>query len=533
MKRLSAALTKRLKLEDAVIDEAASGRNLLPEEPGWDRISAHAREIADYLGNRLQAGFHPAPQVEIAARKPANGVRPVPYWGTLERVAYRALTATALHGVAPLDRSPEAHLDFIAAPVRYARDRQPARELNKFNFLFLGETPVKYVVKSDLTAFYQFIDHAVLAEELLLLGVDFEVIEALLELLAEVLGRNYGLPQLLDASDRLSELYADRIERDLLRSGFALWRFNDDFRVACDTYPDALTAIEALDAAARRVGVVLSENKTFTVGIVNYLLETLGLSAPAPGQAVDLDDVEDQVGDYTDEFGEEDADAAYEVIQRVDESQSAHPDETDDRSINLKNLRTQDVRLLRRAVNGLTKASDTRALKQVVPLAIYAPSLTPNLMRYLRTVGKQLDSDDEAWQEIVKTVDDLVVHVSLNNWQKLWLVDVVHDLALLSGNLGDTDEVNRRVEWVNDLRRDTASEALRAVAIRALAAQGRLSVTDVVSSADRAAEALLHIYTAACTEGADRLIGSEKSRAQQAIDAWAKSSVLHACLLKE
>lgn len=529
MKRLSAALTKRLKLEDAVVDEAASSRNLLPEEPGWDRVAGRARSIADYLANQLQAGFHPALQVEIAARKPAHGVRPVPYWGTLERIAYRALTTTALHGVAPHDRSPEAYLDFVAAPVKYARDRQPPRKRRKPSLLFLGKTPVNYVVKSDLTAFYQFIDHAVLAEELLLLGVDFEVIEALMELLAESQGRYYGLPQLLDASDMLSELYADRIERDLLRSGLAVWRFNDDFRIACDTYADALNAIEALDAAARRVGIVLSESKTFTVGIVTYLLDTLGLSAPASGKAVDLDDVEDQVGDYTDEFGEEDADVAYEAIERMVETQS---DDPDGRAINLNDLRTQDIRVLRRALNGLTKASDTRALKQIVTLAIYAPSLTPTLIRYLRAVGKNLASHDDAWLEIVKTVDDLVHRVSLNNWQKLWLVDVLRDLALLGGDLGDTDEVNRWVEWVDDLRRDTASEALRAGAIRALAAQGRMSVTDVVSSADRASDALLHIYTAAGTEGAGYLTGNEQTRAQQAIDAWAKTSVLHACLLK-
>jgi hypothetical protein len=172
VKKIPTAVTKRLKLVDAVRAEAESVRNLLPPEPGWDEVAARSGQIAEYLDNRLRAGFHPAPQVEIAARKPAHGVRPVPYWGVLERVAYRALTAAALGGVETVDRSPQAYLEFITAPGRHARDRQatPQNDDFTFGFFFWGDTPVNYVVKSDLTAFYQFVDHAVLAEELLLLG---------------------------------------------------------------------------------------------------------------------------------------------------------------------------------------------------------------------------------------------------------------------------------------------------------------------------------------------------------------------------
>lgn len=399
LKKLSAALVKRLKLTEAVTAEATTIRNLLPEEPAWNRVAAHATEIAAYLDNQLRAGFHPSPQVEIATRKPVHGVRPVPYWGVLERVAYRALTTTALRNLQPLDRSPQAYLTFITAPGRFARDRQPEDTKHHLSsVIFLGKSPVNYVVKSDLAAFYQFIDHAILAEELLLLGVDFELIEALMQLLAEVQGRNYGLPQLFDASDSLSELYADRIERDLLRSGFAVWRFNDDFRIACDTYADTLAAIEALDAAARRVGLVLSEGKTFTVGLTNYIFDAFGLSPSETGQTINLDNVEDLIGDYTDDFGEEDADKALAVIRSAQvQPIEGGPEASEDQRIRLRSLRTEDVRLLRRAINGLTIAADARAIEDVVRLAIYAPSLTPNLVRYLQSVGHELERGDDTW----------------------------------------------------------------------------------------------------------------------------------------
>lgn len=535
LKKLSAALTKRLKFREAVRVEAATVRNLLPAEPAWDTVSAQAPEIASYLDNQLRSGFHPSLQVEVAARKPAHGVRPVPYWGVLERIVYRALTAAALAGAEPIDRSPEAYLRFITEPGRYARDRQGANTSDTdLDLLFLfGETPVNYVVKSDLAAFYQFIDHSVLAEEMLLLGVDFELIEALIDLLSEVQGRNYGLPQLLDASDMLSELYADRIERDLLRSGFAVWRFNDDFRIACDTYADALAAIEALDAAARRVGLILAESKTVTVGLFKYIFDAFDLTPSEAGQSVNVDNVEDLVGDYTDDFGEDDADEALEVIRRAQvEAGDTDPELSEEQWIRLRGLQTEDVRLLRRAVNGLTIAGDARAVKDVVRLAIYAPSLTPNLMRYINKVGESLEPDDERWGEIAQTVDLLANNVALNAWQHLWLVDVIRDLSLLRDGL-DADRVNKRAAWVDRLRRDTDNEALRAVATRALAAQGRLALQSVIADADHASDALLHIYASAGRECAGLLVGHEAVEAQRSIKAWAGTSKLHACLLQE
>lgn len=535
MKKLSAPLLKRLRLAEAVTAEAAATRNLLPEEPAWNKVAARSDEIADFLANQLRAGFQPAPQVETAARKPGHGVRPVPYWGMLERVVYRALTTAALSGANTLDRSPQAYLQFVTAPGRYARDRQSSTQDNGANLmLFLGETPVNYVVKSDITAFYQFIDHAILAEELLLIGVDFELIEALMELLAQVQDRNYGLPQLFLASDMLSELYADKIERELLRSGFAVWRFNDDFRIACDTYADALASVEALDAAARRVGLVLSENKTVTVGIVNYVLDAFDLSTSESGIAVDVDNVEDIVGDYTDDFGEDDADGAFEVIRDA----QVHPADTgpyatEDSWIDLRHLRTDDVRLLRRAINGLTMAADGRALDDVIRLAKYAPTLTPNLMRYIRRIGEETDLTGTTWNTIARTVDDLARNVALTAWQNLWLVDVIRHLALLSPALDDQAAADSRSEWVDDLRRDTASEALRAVATRALASQGRLPVADVIAIADRSSGALLHIYTAAANESAAFLTDHEATEAKRALRAWAQASKLHACLLAD
>ncbi len=313
-----------------------------------------------------------------------------------------------LKGRPKLDRSAEAYKTFVSAPVHYVEQRLGIEEGHLLVSVLFGETvPVNYVVKSDLAAFYQFIDHSVLAEELLRLGADYELIEALLSLLEEVQGRNYGLPQLLDSSDELSEVYADRIERSLLRAGYAVWRFNDDFRIACDTYADAIAAIETLDTEARLVGLVLAEHKTVTPRFLTYVSDTYDLATAEPGATISNDDVEALVGGYEDDF-EDDADAALAVIRSaqvsrdkvVSDEEAADVDiEVEEaRWLNLRSLPAADLRLLRRALNGMAAALDTRALPDIVRLAEYAPSLTPNLMRYLSTVAA---SDPEGVADVV------------------------------------------------------------------------------------------------------------------------------------
>lgn len=547
MEPISSVALKRLDLKSAVVAEARTERNLLPSEPSWGRIDSSAVRLADYLSNLLKSGFQPSPEVELLVRKPLHGSRPVPYWGILERVAYRALVSAMLKTEPDLDRSVGAYLSFVAAPVLYARahptDKVTRRPSLAKTTIFIDST-VQYVVQSDLTAFYQFIDHAILAEALLLRGADFELIQALVALLEEVQGRKYGLPQLIDSSDRLSDIYADIIERELLRGGLAVWRFNDDFRIACESYGHAINAIESLDASARRVGLVVAEHKTVTIGIGKYLIDNLGQSAVQDVGTISPDDLESLVGDYSDEFGEADTDAALAVIcsARVMQSEvtdgseravvgssdhSVHGETEESVSageapwINLRRLRNDEIRLLRRALNGLAASIDSRAVSDVVRLAAYVPALMPNLMRYLKRVGQTAPA------EVAEAIDNLIRNLSLNAWQRVWLVDLIRDLQLpLDAERGST-----RIGWLSDQRAQSASPPLRAYATFALASAGVIRMQDVIDEADQSPSALLHIYTAAAFALRSQRTASDSGRADELTSAWAKSSVLHARLL--
>jgi hypothetical protein len=90
------------------------------------------------------------------------------------------------------------------------------------------------------------------------------------ELLGETSGRQFGLPQLSSVSDVLADVYIAPMRRHLVRSGFQVWSYADDFRVACRSYDEALRALEAADEGARLLGLVLNELKTATPGVDKY-----------------------------------------------------------------------------------------------------------------------------------------------------------------------------------------------------------------------------------------------------------------------
>lgn len=517
MEAMSAALIKRLKIAEAVKEEAQTLRNLLPAEPGWGNLSSKASQVEINFTGLLRNGFMPTLQVECLARKPSHGVRPVPYWGPLERILYRALAQIAMKPFKKPDRSPEAYVEFVKSPVnrgyqlQQQEDPDSGVEIDRF-FHFL-ESPLKYVVKSDITSFYQFIDHGILRDELLLQGSDFEATTALVSLLGEAQGRAFGLPQLFDASDWLSEVYIQRVHRQILRLGLEAWRFNDDFRIATRTYADALKAIEALNEACRANGLAINESKTFTYGMTTYLIDTLALGPSEELGKFIPDEVETIVGDYTDEFDEDD-DEALEALA------SASPDASSDESdgIRLRNIRAEDVRKLRWALGALSHADDGRAIEHLPKLLIFAPSLTPSICKYLTSLTEEMPARGEFFEWTLS-------NASLNDWQKVWIIGTMSDLDLLDGE----HAVDRRT-WVVTERRETRDPIVRSYCSQALGLVGALALADLVADAEDAPDALLTIYASAISATATR---ENESASKVIANAWGDRTTLHRLLLED
>jgi hypothetical protein len=469
---------KRLHLGQAVDEEAKGWQSLVPAAPGSDRVTANATGFARWLEGQLRAGMSMASQVVVSARKGQVGVRPVPVWGFAERVAYRALVNFLLRNEPELDRSPEAYLQFIGGPVGYARKIEPPSVNATVGRASLSElvfpvrsSVIRYVVKADISAFYEYIDHGILGRELLARTGEYSTIECLMSLLAEVQGRAYGLPQLLDPSDRLSELYIDIVERDVLRRGWPTWRFNDDFRIAARDYGAALAAIEDLAAAAREVGLILSDMKTTTPKFSTYALENFGLQIDDELPAdLHRHDPADFVGDYL-EVAEADPAWAVQLIRDANIPDCPAEERTES-GIDLGNVRGEDFRQLRRALGHLKLARVGDALPYLVKLVVYVPSLTPWAIRYVIATGEQ-DHQEQA----ADVLAGLVAHVSLSDWQRVWIVRAMDELRLLES--AALRNPSATIEWVAGLRHGRHSPVVRAEASLALATVGKITYEDL------------------------------------------------------
>jgi hypothetical protein len=119
-----------------------------------------------------------------------------------------------------------------------------------------------HIVEFDIASFYEYIDHEILLEELVLKTGNVELSRFLTDLLTEVQGRRVGLPQLSGDSDVLADTYLDVLARRLARDIYETSRFADDFRVLASSFEDAGSIIERASEYARDLGLVLSTEKT-------------------------------------------------------------------------------------------------------------------------------------------------------------------------------------------------------------------------------------------------------------------------------
>lgn len=468
MRRITKELLDQLDFGSAVEEEAQTCRNQIPPEPWIPAILNQKHKVASWLQDRLAAGLVAMPNVVVNVRKSSFGTRPVPVMGIAERVVYRALTTHIVGRDRFPDRSAAAYKKFLFGPISHGLPNLAA-----WSTL---ETRIKYVVQADIAAFYQYIDHDILRRELELQTGRIDCIDLLMELLAEVQQRSFGIPQLVDASDWLSEVYINIVERDLIRQGWPVWRFNDDFRVGCLTYMDALDAIERLDTSARAAGLTISDYKTFVSKFTTYWSRTLGLNSTddtTVGDPTDIPTDADVIAMDYEDIDDDPIEAAITILGRT------RQDNLVSDKIDLKKIRGTEVRDIRRALNILRSQQDVSGLSYLMDILVFVPSLTPSVCSYVLAID---NSNVSARLTYTKLIKDIVDRVSLGEWQALWLTYVCRKLRLL-------DEESLRI-WVVNQRDRGRGRPLGAEAALALAEAGEGDFSDLDQALRSEPEAL-------------------------------------------
>lgn len=448
-----------LQLSKAVEAEASHPPWGLPSIAIQRTLTRHPDELSYYVFGALKRGIDLVGAEIVPAPKP-RGLRPLAVLSVEERIAYRAL-------VDPLKTSLEL------------RERSFAT-FSEFNLGPVDHEGVEYVVRADVASYYQFVDHDFLREEIVDQTGNAAIAESISALLHGIQQRRIGLPQLYDPSDWLSEIAIDVVERRMLRSGYATFRFNDDFRIAATSWAQANEAIEALDRQLRNLGLALNDAKTFIQTVDHYrtwvelpektwagITARLGLDIRQPEW--------EAFGDYQatiaplveDELEKEE----FEVEEDVDEAVRDLWIDAAERALDLwlEGMGTErdrlhesiDRRLLRQALGILTTAQSPSALDYCKTVVTAEPHYTYLVGRYLRAIAHHqpdiVSSLVSGWVE---------AEIHLNSWQALWMLEPLLVLPTLDVSLAS---------WVRRLVGDaTSPDVLRARAVATLVAKNQM-----------------------------------------------------------
>lgn len=443
MFQLSTNALRALDLVGAVAGERTKPAWGFPSRSMERATRGREEEVADHLHGVLKRGIEFAGVEVLVVPKP-KGLRPLSALSFVERTTYRVLTQPLKQELDLPDRSYERYETFSLAP--------------------LEEGGVTHIVRADVSSFYQYIDHDHLHEEIVNQTGHAGTADSIIAVLHGVNQRRVGLPQLYDPSDWLSEIVIDRVERNMLREGFATFRFNDDFRVACSSWGEANQAILKLDSELRSLGLVLNDDKTMIQTTSTYqewndapeqawsaIAEELGLDIRTPDwEAISVyaraisplvgDEVEeDSNGEEDEAEGEELRSLWIEAAKRALEiwlrGKSAKDHDRLRESI--------DRRLLRQGLEVLTRARGVEGLEHCKSILTTEQHISHLVGRYMAAAARK---DPEG---VISRISDWVSEgFYISDWQRLWLMEPL----LLLNELPDGV-----VNWVRETSRSSSS----------------------------------------------------------------------------
>ncbi|MER7366007.1 reverse transcriptase domain-containing protein [Nonomuraea wenchangensis] len=397
---INRALLDRLDLAGAVALELSSSNRLLPSRWDYQALASQPSSVETWLLPQLRRNRFGRSASIVLANKEWRGTRPLHVMTLEDRVLYRALV----------------ELISQALPQRL-RSRAPFEE---FQTAPLDVSGARFISKTDVTSYYEYVDHDLLCAELIAQTGEELAVEALADLLASVLGRRVGLPQAHPASDVLGDTYIDPVRRRLLRRGHAVFTYSDDFRIASPTLGTARAAIEACAMEVRTLGLVLNERKTYTYGLENYR-KSLTSFADAEQRLFTGDDSAESFDGLAflipgPPYGDANGDTTIPMVPSNSTGENEVTTETnnneDDQDDKLQRLlaaqrawelwereeESEEVQasqaaaitqsLLGRALPVLGEAGDPRPLEWLTGLLRFEPGLTPQVAAYLDAYGR-------------------------------------------------------------------------------------------------------------------------------------------------
>lgn len=235
----------------------------VPDILAFEDLTADPTEVMAAASQRLASAgpFDPVEEVEFP--KSAFFSRPAALLSLEDRLAYHGAVASITPRIEAL-LSPNVYSARLSVDKRYflinGRDQWLAWKAAVEQDIADGYS---WMIKTDVTAYFDNIEHRLLFGEIDGLNPDPAVAAALKRMLAtwsSVPGR--GIPQGPDASRVLGNLYFLPVDDVMSAGPWRYRRYMDDIRVLGLNRADAIAGIRALERECRRRGLVLSAHKT-------------------------------------------------------------------------------------------------------------------------------------------------------------------------------------------------------------------------------------------------------------------------------
>lgn len=234
----------------------------VPDILRWADLIADPADLLTEALSRAENGTCDA-AIEIEVPKTALLTRPAVMLSLADRVAYQALVSALLTATeAALSSRVYSSRATFRPPYLFKRStkqwvqwhRRVAEEV---------KGGAAWVAKTDISAYFENVDHEILFRELADAGVSEPVLRPLREFLkawSRTPGR--GLPQGPNASRALGNFYLAAVDRVMLEQHANYWRYMDDVMIAAPTKALAAAGMRLFEKECRKRGLVLSAHKT-------------------------------------------------------------------------------------------------------------------------------------------------------------------------------------------------------------------------------------------------------------------------------
>jgi hypothetical protein len=461
--RISKALLRRLDLAGAVEGEIANPPDRLPSRVAELAVGEHREEYAQLLSTHLRGDSDVVMHEIVWVPKARVRYRPVSSLPLDARVLYRALA---------LDIQKECDDDLTV----------PAK--TEFERGMLDERADPYFARADVASYYNYIDHPLIYERVVEEAARADTADALVSVLNAFLGRAFGIPQNVGASEILGELVLMPVVDRLARAGVPAYRRNDDFYLPSASWDDAIGVVEQLQTELYAIGLTLNEEKTRVwkrttleqnIGRVSRRLREILVEHQLDG--ADIEEVDEYTGEAkepNDEEAEADTgisrdDLVGAATVLLEESLAEWRGISVGPGVSAESA--DDPAVARSAVLSLVRmlgrlASDA-ALPHGATILRTDPGTTESwVLSYLA----RLPADDVDFsahvEELLNTVGPMAPA-----WQQAWLMDALLDVEI--------DLSPRLIEWLKDFVRSRYPATLRVRALMVLGLHDKIEPAEI------------------------------------------------------